>query len=127
MLQLPRREYSGLAISARRELLDEAYSTLAQPQIRQEYDSKFVRSDGGRREGSRQGDRSQPGPHIDSEESQVVGALLLFQELGEYELVLQLGTPLLTRSAQRHQGSDGEMIYADTSLTVALAYLVLGL
>ncbi|KKI99694.1 IMS domain-containing protein [Prochlorothrix hollandica] len=126
VLQLPRREYSGLAISARRELLDEAYNTLAQPQLRQEYDSKFVRSDGGRMEGSRQGERSQPGPHIDIEESQAVGALLLFQELGEYELVLQLGTPLLTRSAQRHQGSDGEMIYADTSLTVALAYLELG-
>ncbi|MGA1475270.1 MAG: J domain-containing protein, partial [Prochlorothrix sp.] len=48
VLQLPRREYSDLAIEARRALLDEAYATLSQPQYRQEYDSKFMRSEGGR-------------------------------------------------------------------------------
>jgi len=124
-LQLPRREYSPLAIAARRELLDEAYRVLANPITRQEYDSKFVRSDNtplSEALGS-----GQPGPQIDVAESQLVGALLLFQELGEYELVLQLGTPLISRPRfQRALGSEADITHADITLTVALAYLELG-
>lgn len=127
VLQLPRREYSDLAIEARRALLDEAYATLSQPQYRQEYDSKFMRSEGGRSDSRLKGGGPPPSPSIDLAENQLVGALLLLQELGEYELVLQLGTPLINRSPlQRGLGGEAEIIHADASLTVALAYLELG-
>lgn len=41
-LQLPRREYSELAIAARKSLIDEAYKLLADPQGRQTYDAQFL-------------------------------------------------------------------------------------
>ncbi|MEB3161593.1 MAG: IMS domain-containing protein [Prochlorothrix sp.] len=127
VLQLPRREYSELAIAARRALLDEAHTILSQPQTRQEYDSKFMRSEGIRPDSRLKDGGPPPGPHIDLAENQLVGALLLLQELGEYELVLQLGNPLLNRpSLPRGLGGEDEIIHADASLTVALAYLELG-
>jgi DnaJ-class molecular chaperone len=41
-LQLPRREYSDAAIEARKQLLDEAYSVLSDPEQRAEYDAGFL-------------------------------------------------------------------------------------
>ena len=40
--QLPRREYSEVAITARKELIDEAYAVLSDPEQRQSYDVNFL-------------------------------------------------------------------------------------
>jgi hypothetical protein len=41
-LQLPRREYSGVAIEARKALIDEAYTVLADAEGRRAYDTQFL-------------------------------------------------------------------------------------
>ncbi|HEY9708523.1 MAG TPA: J domain-containing protein, partial [Oculatellaceae cyanobacterium] len=41
-LQLPRREYSEAAIASRRQLLDEAYAVLSDPEQRSVYDASFL-------------------------------------------------------------------------------------
>jgi DnaJ-class molecular chaperone len=41
-LQLPRREYSEVAIEARKALIDEAYTVLADAEQRREYDTQFL-------------------------------------------------------------------------------------
>jgi DnaJ-class molecular chaperone len=41
-LQLPRREYSEVAIEARKALIDEAYGVLSEAEQRQKYDRQFL-------------------------------------------------------------------------------------
>jgi DnaJ-class molecular chaperone len=41
-LQLPRREYSEAAIASRKQLLDEAYAVLCDPEQRSAYDASFL-------------------------------------------------------------------------------------
>lgn len=41
-LQLPRREYSDLAIAARKQLIDEAYAILSDADQRNAYDMGFL-------------------------------------------------------------------------------------
>lgn len=125
VLQLPRREYSEAAISARRELLDEAYSTLSDGDDRKAYDSKFFQQAKPVREG-RSEDTIQS-PTIEIEDHQLIGALLLLQELGEYEMVVRLGSEYLARNhkAQPKTGKF-EIVAADIALTVALGHLELG-
>jgi hypothetical protein len=129
VLQLPRREYSEIAIASRRELLDEAYTTLADPALRDVYHRNTTRSQSAPR-----GGEDPPQPPIptgigllDVPEHQVIGALLLLQELGEYELVLQVGIPLLPKkNFHPERSGESEIVHADTALTLALAYLELG-
>lgn len=156
-LQLPRREYSEAAITARRELIDEAYAVLSDPVQRESYDTKFL---------ARSYDRDSPvhfppsgdvvepmgsgerldlagessGPYglrtpelhissIEIQDDQLVGALLILLELGEYELVLKLGRPFLSSGnvgLESGRYGDPEVIGADIVLTVALACLELG-
>lgn len=127
-MQLPRREYSEPAIAAHRELLDEAYSVLADASAREQYDASFLQQTSplSQRLGRDAKVNPQP-PGITVEDHQIIGALLLLQELGEYELVLKLGQDYLTKLKSHNPGvSDVEMISADVSLTVALSYLELG-
>ena len=68
-------------------------------------------------------------PSIEIPDPHLVGALLILQELGEYELVLKLGRPFLTggsASLKDGQFGDPSAVYADIVLTVALACLELG-
>jgi len=140
-LQLPRREYSDAAIEARKQLLDEAYSVLSDPEQRTEYDKAFLAKTQNSsppaentplNEQLELGDRdpNSPTPWLDIEEGQFVGALLLLQELGEYELVLKLGQPFLETHQDSNLGqSDPEtakLARADIILTIALACLELG-
>lgn len=130
-MQLPRREYSEAAIAARKQLLDEAYSVLSDPEQRRRYDATFL---------SRSSETTATGESIfgagtdpyassvEIQESQIVGALLVLLELGEYELVLKLGRPYLTGNAELPVGQPGQfdVARADILLTLALAYLELG-
>ncbi|GAB4469267.1 MAG: hypothetical protein OHK0037_27370 [Elainellaceae cyanobacterium] len=137
--QLPRREYSEAAIASRKQLLDEAYAALANPEKRRAYDATFLASsydptrDRFASEDSGaialETDADPYAPSIDIDDNQLVGALLVLLELGEYELVLKLGHPYLSNSA--FSGSAGRSAQADIArsdvvLTLAFAYLELG-
>lgn len=146
--QLPRREFSQVAIAARKQLIDQAYGLLSDPARRQEYDAGFLaRSydllDSGRvNEAEDVADQFAQSdtlgaelgidpytPSIEIDEFQFIGALLILLELGEYELVLRLGRPYLSNgsfSLKEGAYGDPEIVAADIVLTVALAYLELG-
>lgn len=139
-LQLPRREYSEAAISARKQLLDEAYSILSDFEQRQAYDASFLaktydlepdRGTSPAKPGSgesAEGSADPYTPSIEIQDGQLVGALLILLELGEYELVLKLGRAYLSNSIGLKNGRFGEpdIVLADIVLTVALACLELG-
>jgi curved DNA-binding protein CbpA len=145
-LQLPRREYSEVAIQARKQLIDEAYAVLSDPEQRQAYDASFLAKTYGLEPES--GVRSQESgeilnydlwgqdsgadnhtPSIEIDEKQFAGALLILQELGEYELVLKLSQPYLSSgrfALKLGRFGDPLLVGADMILTVALACLELG-
>lgn len=125
-LQLPRREYSEAAIASRKQLLDEAYAVLSDPEQRRQYDASFLA-----RSQEPGGDPSLALPHgtgIEIQDSQFVGALLILLELGEYELVLRLGRPHLSRANvfASTQPTALDIARSDVILTLALAHLELG-
>lgn len=140
-LQLPRREFSEAAIASRKQLLDEAYAVLSDPQDRRAYDATFlnrgfdtdvvpsVETDADA-PASLAAEAADPySPSIEIQDSQFVGALLILLELGEYELVLKLGQPLLTPgNLSLNSGRFGppDIVRSDIVLIVALAHLELG-
>lgn len=119
--QLPRREYSAVAIEARKVLIDEAHGVLSDPQQRETYDRQFLATAYGSIPAldpppeEAPGAATDPGeavlrslaaepatpgetptPTIEITDKQFVGALLILLELGEYELVIRLGRPYLS-------------------------------
>ncbi|MEB3342917.1 IMS domain-containing protein [Okeania sp.] len=173
--QFPRREYSEATIVARKQLIDEAYAVLSDPEQRQTYDGSFLAKTyepeleelspssnisldkveekntklqetreviptiASRRLAKRissQGIESISGsefdpntPSIEIENSQFVGAILILQELGEYELVLKLTYPYLNNNSiaiKDGRFGDPALVLPDIVLTVALANLELG-
>jgi len=142
-LQLPRREYSEAAIASRKQLLDEAYAVLCDPEQRSAYDASFLAKtyeqepDQQLGRGTTDTSEATTGstvdpntPSIEIKSEQFVGALLILQELGEYELVLKLGQPYLgTRdsiSLDKGRLGDPQLVRPDIVLTLALACLELG-
>ncbi|MGV0024679.1 IMS domain-containing protein [Phormidesmis priestleyi] len=137
-LQLPRREYSEGAIATRRQLIDEAYAILSSPEKRRDYDEGFLAKTyepdieaGGSLgvAGTNRDEADSQSPSVEILDRQLIGALLVLQELGEYELVLRLGRPYLTSgSANLRDGKlgDPKIVLSDIVLTVALACLELG-
>ncbi|MGB3534403.1 MAG: IMS domain-containing protein [Microcoleaceae cyanobacterium] len=141
---LPRREYSEVAINARKQLIDEAYTVLSDFDQRKAYDMGFLaKTYDAESELKAQGldeedlsvswnldkDSDSPRPSIEIEDFQFVGALLIFQELGEYEQLIQLAQPYLSNGSMGIKDGrfgDPELILPDIVLTVALAYLELG-
>ena len=134
--QLPRREYSEVATLARKQLLDVAYAVLSDAEERQTYDASFL---------ARTYEQDSPikiqeekaadstldpnTPSIEIEPEQFIGALLVLQELGEYELVLKLALPVLGSSnisLKNGRFGDPKLVVPDIVLTVALACLELG-
>ncbi len=147
VVQLPRREYSQAAITSRKNLIEEAYVVLSNPKERKTYDQLYLAhaygSDshqGGAvavesRTQSHLGDVDSQTLSIDISQDELVGALLILQELGEYELVLKLGHPYLvnrngTSSALSGTEDRDGVSYPDERLdvvlTVSLACLELG-
>lgn len=140
-LQLPRREFSEVAIASRKQLLDEAYAVLSDPAQRSTYDIGFLNRvydpehekvetvNGSTAESVLVASEDLHSPSIDIQETQLVGALLILLELGEYELVLRLAQPLLNSgNLAFNSGRFGqpEVVRPDIVLTVALAQLELG-
>jgi hypothetical protein len=141
-LQLPRREFSEVAIEARKQLIDEAHKVLANEESRRTYDGKFLAST----YSYEAAETPAPGPQppgastptselgeaalralatetaaqdlqsstIEIEDKQFVGALLLLLEVGEYEQVIQLGRPYL--SSGTRDVADGTLGPADAVL-----------
>ena len=141
-LQLPRREYSEAAISSRKQLLDEAYAVLSDSEERSAYDASFLAKTyeqepdqrvGLGPTGTSEATEASVDPHtpsIEIKHEQFIGALLILQELGEYELVLKLGQPYLgTRdsiSLDKGRLGDPQLVRPDIVLTIALACMELG-
>lgn len=139
-LQLPRREYSDKAIAARKQLLDKAYQVLSDPEQREAYDAQFLEaSTVSATESESTESSSQEQEQNLSEQTSIsstveiapelfIGALLIFQELGEYGLVIRLGTAYLDSTSGK-EGSDEpekQTEKEDIILTLALSYLELG-
>jgi hypothetical protein len=139
--QMPRREYSEIAIRQRKQLIDAAFSILSDAEGRARYDASFLaktydlesltaaaapHSENGI--GSTPPAVAYPTPTLDIEDEPPIGALILLQELGEYELVLKLGRPYLGSPKTLEEEASGFelVVRSDVVLVVALAYLELG-
>jgi hypothetical protein len=149
IVQLPRREYSSSAITSRKQLLEEAIVVLSNPKERSSYDQLYLANvydpEGStttsaiaveNRLQENNGTAEAKSLGIDISQDELVGALLILQELGEYELVVKLGRPYLVNkngavSGANVNGLTNEEYYEraerpDIILTVALACLELG-
>jgi len=129
--QLPRREYSPAAIAARKQLIEQAYAVLSDPIQRKTYDTNYFAHRYEQQPTLKDTENSEYlvedifAPHtpiIEIADNLFAGALLILQELGEYELVLTLGNSYLNHSYREND----DQLRADVVLTVALAYLELG-
>ena len=140
-VQLPRREYSEAAITARKQLLEEAYTVLSDPEQRTRYDASYLAHTYERSFEALTKPTSEESPEllqtavalhtpsIEIPEEQFVGVLLILQELGEYELVLKLSRPYLSSSSfslESGDRSEPDQVSSDIVLTATLACLELG-
>ncbi|WP_107668402.1 IMS domain-containing protein [Cyanothece sp. BG0011] len=137
-VQLPRREYSNQGIQARKQLLEKAYSVLSNPAQKAKYETQFWQDQAAyQEEGDKAsvesptegvGENARPTTsEIEIEPEQVPGSLLIFQELGEYELVIKYGESYLqtlpTSSLSLDIDNTATQQRTDTILSIALAYL----
>ena len=131
--QLPRSEYSTWTIESRNQLIEEAYTVLSDSQKRAEYDANFFKSDESSSSSIPSPEANSPSepphtPWLDIRSEQLVGALLILQELGEYELVIKLAQPDLYSRNTASPSSDLVRLQAakeDLVLTLALSCLEL--
>jgi curved DNA-binding protein CbpA len=131
--QMPRREYSQLAIASRQQLLDQAYHVLSNYPRRERYDREFLEKAYGvldsletalpiKNQSEGESSPESLSPWIEIETEELVGALLLLEELGEYEQAIRLGAATLKRPFPDAQTLKTK---PDIILTLALAYLEL--
>ncbi|MEA5570907.1 IMS domain-containing protein [Calothrix sp. UHCC 0171] len=152
IVQLPRREYSHAAVASRKQLIEEAYVVLSDTKERKAYDKLYLAHaytpDAGKDVAVAVENRVAANAEkidtralsIEVNQDELVGALLILQELGEYEQVLKLGRPyLVNKQNSSHHKLDNSTsnstsnIELDTALerpdvvlTVSLACLELG-
>ena len=146
LLQQPRREYNDRAIQARQELIHHSYKILSDPESRAAYDADFLvnmqslatavppeiveNAETETAEITEDIVLPSPNPTIEIPPSQLVGALPILHELGEYELVLKIGIDYFN-SQFDERSPQQNTILSDTTkeniiLSLALAYLELG-
>lgn len=147
-LQLPHRDYSQYAIISRKNLLDQAFEVLSDSQKNKEYNQQFLASNDSEAETpvvtapegqipqaeSAKGNKTVIAqaytPSLDLREDLFMGALLILQELGEYELVLKLAQPYFDGQKQLDMEEENtEKIQAtwnDLVLILTLSYFELG-
>ncbi|MGK7878631.1 MAG: IMS domain-containing protein [Crocosphaera sp.] len=137
-VQLPRREYSNQAIEGRRQLLEQAYSVLSNPTQKAKYEAQFWQaqstyheqeeeaSSGSETEAIEESSLAKTW-EIDIDSEQLPGSLLIFHELGEYELVINYGESYLSTLPTSPLSLDiddtATKQRTDTFLSIALAYL----
>ncbi|QDZ39170.1 DUF4101 domain-containing protein [Euhalothece natronophila Z-M001] len=139
--QTPRSEYSQETLAARKELLDLAYEVLSDPEQRSEYDANYLLRSYNVAE-----EETIMLPHIQSEEEgvaiapqtpvlqvespeQLLGALLILYELGEYEQVRDLVSWVLAhpeRATFSRAHTLSSSMQADLVLTLVLSHWELG-
>ncbi|KAI5078394.1 hypothetical protein GOP47_0006065 [Adiantum capillus-veneris] len=102
---VPKEGFSQDALISRQEILKGACETLADPELRGEYNEGLVGDAAGTL-------------MVDVPLSKVPGALCLLQEVGEMEVVLQVGQELLRERL-------GKFFQRDIVLAMALAYVEL--
>ena len=147
LMQQPRREYSESAIKARKELIKYSYQVLSDAEQRASYDAQFlinmqpVTASQPMEEGESADSESVEEteitavslakPTIEISSGQLVGALLILHELGEYETVLELGIDYYNYREQEQEDLETEEVFLDTTqedliLSLSLAYLEFG-
>ena len=143
LLQQPRREYSQQAVEARQELIEHSYQVLSDLEQRGVYDAQFivnmqpVEISDSAEDGAAESDTViedsatavLPSPTMEIRDSQLVGALSILHELGEYELVLKIGIDFYNSKGFAQNYTDELSIDTtkeDVILSLALAYLELG-
>jgi len=139
--QTPHSEYTQGTLDARQELLDWAYQVLSDPEQRSEYDANYLLTTY-----DVEGEETISLPHIESEEEvvvtapdtpklevetpqQLVGALSILYELGEYQRVRSFGEWVLANPNHALMSEQSELspgMQRDLVLTIALACWELG-
>ena len=141
--QTPHSEYSQETLAARKELLDLAYEVLSDPEQRSEYDANYLL----KAYNITSEEEAVALPHIQREEEeavaiapqtpilevetpqQLLGALLILYELGEYERVRDLAAWVLANPERATSSQDhplSQSMQADLVLTLVLADWELG-
>lgn len=118
--QLPRQEYSSVAIAGRKQLLEEAFVTLGDAQKRQDYDQKLKAQEELAENDSR-------GIAVDTPDKNLAGTLLVLQEMGAYAQIVEIGNayfqcPVDLSKLPIASGAPE----SDIVLAMALAHLELG-
>ncbi|NJK55836.1 MAG: DUF4101 domain-containing protein [Pleurocapsa sp. SU_5_0] len=151
LLQQPRREYSEEAVKARQQLIEYSYQVLSNSEQRASYDAQFLLNmqpatpEAIKEDGQSTVDEQDlagkispqeenivlANPTIEISASQIVGALLILHELGEYETVLRLGIDEFNRrelEQPKHQANELSLdtTQEDLILVLTLAYMELG-
>ncbi|MDJ0746219.1 MAG: IMS domain-containing protein [Xenococcaceae cyanobacterium MO_167.B27] len=144
--QKPRREYSQIAVNARKSLLQQAYDILSDETERAEYDDKFLtRSNSDKDQSSQDGEASESEsypvyPTIEIPPKLLVGALIILHELAEYEQVIRLADYYFNNLAYIDEFEQGRSNWEyaseainsssdprdDIVLAITLSYLELG-
>ncbi|MDR7920799.1 IMS domain-containing protein [Thermosynechococcus sp. HY213] len=125
LLQLPTHQHSPTTVATRRELIEQAYAVLREPEQRHAYDRHCCAVDPN--DLIAQLDPDATAPHLEISDQQFSGALLLLYELGNYSQVVKLGEQFLKEDAfDLNRPYTSSAAVADITLTVALAYLELG-
>ncbi|AFZ44812.1 heat shock protein DnaJ domain protein [Halothece sp. PCC 7418] len=139
--QTSRSEYTQGTLTARKQLIDWAYEVLSDPEQRSEYDANYLLTTY-----DVEGEETVALPQIESEEEAVVtapqtpkinvetpqqllGALLILYELGEYQRVRSLGEWILSNPDHALMAEKEELspaMQGDLVLTIALSCWELG-
>lgn len=124
--QLPRQQYSNAAIAARKQLLEESFVILADPERRVLYDQSLQDKTENPDPSSVHGEKTRK-RSLNLSSKQLPGALLLLQEIGDYQTILEVGRDYFSQPIDLAQLPVATAAYEeDVVLSMALAYLEVG-